>query len=77
MSHVIPLKDCTMVKEREDSFSCYEHAGHCARLTAMEKSQERFERRMEELSNKLNIILGAVVVLWPAIQIIMWWMGKK
>lgn len=66
---------------------CNEHSGTCARVDELQRFQDRQEgtdgvnqrlfEKVDKVSGKLNLILGAVFVLWPAIQVIMWLVGQR
>ena len=56
---------------------CLMHSGHEARILEIERSVCTMEKKQAKSDAKLNILLGGVLVLWPAVQILMWVLGKK
>lgn len=57
---------------------CLKHSGHEARINALEDQTESLNRKMDGLSGKLNLILGGVMILWPMVQVLMWFIkGSK
>lgn len=64
-----------MVVDRE--MDCLKHSGHEARIKTLEDQSENLFSKVDNLSGKLNLILGAVMLLWPAVQVLLWFVGKK
>lgn len=60
----------------EISYGCLNHSGFESRIKALERTMEKMEERFERVNNKMNLLLGAVTLLWPAIQIFMWFWGQ-
>jgi hypothetical protein len=56
---------------------CLKHSGHEARLKAVEAQSDTLFEKVDKLSGKINLLLGGVMILWPAIQIFVWLIGKK
>ena len=64
-----------MAVDRRES-DCLKHSGHEARIKALEVQLESTDDKLDGLSSKLNLILGGVMLLWPAVQVVIWLIGR-
>ena len=67
---------------------CADHSGTCYRILAVERALEkqdsdnsaemlRMWTKIDKMSDRLNLIMGGVFVLWPALQLALWFFGGK
>ena len=70
--------------DTKDEVLCREHSGTCARVTTLERDLERqveinkeLWEKIEQISSRLNLIMGGVFVLWPALQVVFWFASGK
>ena len=59
-----------MAEDRE----CLHHSGVCARVETLERNEHILFDKLDKVTAKLNIIMGGVLLLWPAVQIVVYLM---
>jgi hypothetical protein len=69
---------------RDEYFQCREHSGQCAKVEVLERDLERqvtinkeLWEKIDKITGRLNLIMGGVFVLWPALQVIFWFANGR